>query len=656
MPALFADQAALYLIYQIEALFCLIVTAVLWYQNRRHYPATFLWFVNNLLQFSGFLLLASGSRIPQIFSVVTANIMMTGGTILLLAGLEQFAGKKGHHLQNIAVLAMLIPVQLYFTYLVPDLNARLLSFSFALAFIFTQTVWLIFFRIKQRRSAFVPCGVVLSAFLLINLANIAMNLLSFGPEGAPHFAHSGIATMLANMTLSTLFTFALVLLVNKRLQSDLEGELATHRRVERELRASEERFSKAFLTSPYAILVTRIESGSFIEVNEAFLEISAYSRGEIEGQSTASLGIWKNPADRELVINELLSGKSVRGRVMQFRRKDGNEITGLFSSQRINIAGEDCILSSIADISDTLQTEEDLRRHRQFLYDIIERSGTLICVKDREGRYDLVNSAWEKVTGISRGEALGRTDAELFGIEESAHFQQNDLRVINHGESVEIEEFLKIKGSDHYFISVKFPLRDKSGSVSGLCAMITDITERKQAEEKISYLASHDALTDLPGLRLAKERLGLALSLAQRQGGVIAIMFVDLDDFKGVNDQLGHDAGDFVLTQVAKRFLDCVRESDTVARIGGDEFLVILTGLASLDDAARIAQKLIDTIQKPYDYHGHEARIGLSIGIAEIRNGDEDLNDILIKADNAMYRIKKQGKNGYCFAPDLSTP
>lgn len=652
MPVNFADRETLYLIYQLETLVCLVVSAVLWYQNRRRYPSAFLWFVNYALQLSGIVLESFGTRLSPLLTVVTAHTMIIGGNIMLLAGLEMFAGKKVRRMQNLALISVFIPIHLYFSILSPDINALSINISFAVAFISAQGVWLVFYRVKKAREVYIPCGLIFAAYFLLHLSNIAAKLPFREINGLEIFTKVDFFVLIASMFLSMILSYTLVLLVNRSLRSELENELEAHRKVEHELRLSEEKFSKAFLTSPYAIIVVNLESGALIEANDAFLEISGYDRNEILGRSTTSLNFWEKQSERDKVAADLLAGVPVKGRVLRFRKKDGSLFTGLFSSQRISIAAENCILSSLADISANIQTEEELRSHRRFLYDIIELSGTLICVKDLDGRYDLVNRAWEKVTQISRGEALGRTDAELFDPEESASFRKSDLEVIATGKSVEIEEQLTVKGLDHHFISVKFPLRDKSDSVSGVCAMITEITERKIAEEKIRYLASHDALTDLPGLRLAKERLHLALSLARRNNSVIAVMFVDLDDFKNVNDRLGHDAGDFVLTQVARRLLECVRQSDTVARIGGDEFLVILNSLSALEDAGAIAQKLIDSIQKPFDYRGKQARIGLSIGIAQVQNDDQDLSDVLVKADKAMYRIKKEGKNGYCFAQD----
>jgi len=182
--------------------------------------------------------------------------------------------------------------------------------------------------------------------------------------------------------------------------------------------------------------------------------------------------------------------------------------------------------------------------------------------------------------------------------------------------------------------------------------MITEITERKKAEERILHMANHDLLTDLPSMRLAKDRLILSILRARRSGCRLAVMFIDLDGFKAVNDTMGHDAGDYVLKEIAGRLLSCVRESDTVARAGGDEFLIIADQIRVRDNAAQIADTIVRLVPQPVTYNGGQTLVGTSIGIALYPDDGEEMNQLIKEADKAMYRIKRQGKNGYCFASE----
>lgn len=177
-----------------------------------------------------------------------------------------------------------------------------------------------------------------------------------------------------------------------------------------------------------------------------------------------------------------------------------------------------------------------------------------------------------------------------------------------------------------------------------------DITDRKLAEEEIRHLATHDVLTDLPSLRLAMDRLTMALNQARRHQTLVAVMFIDLDGFKAVNDTLGHDAGDQVLREVAQRLLACARATDTVSRVGGDEFLLVATELRNAEDAAHIAEKILRSIGQPILCKEQPVVVGASIGIALFPTHNDNMDHLIKLADKAMYQVKNSGKNNFAFA------
>lgn len=211
-------------------------------------------------------------------------------------------------------------------------------------------------------------------------------------------------------------------------------------------------------------------------------------------------------------------------------------------------------------------------------------------------------------------------------------------------------------GSIRWISHICQPVYADQEAYLGVRGSNRDVTKRKLAEERIYHMATHDGLTDLPTLKLAMDRLSMALSEARRHRTMAAVMFIDLDGFKAVNDTLGHDAGDYVLKQVTQSLLASVRETDTVARVGGDEFLIIATGVHSPENTALIAEKILQLMSQPVIFNGRKTVVGTSIGIALYPDHGKDKDQLIKLADEAMYRIKNSGKNGYSFANLVKPP
>ena len=199
------------------------------------------------------------------------------------------------------------------------------------------------------------------------------------------------------------------------------------------------------------------------------------------------------------------------------------------------------------------------------------------------------------------------------------------------------------------------PLFDEGGRPRGAIGASLDITERKRAEEQIKSLAYHDALTGLPNRRLFQDRLSVAVAQAHRNGQRLAVLYLDLDRFKPVNDSLGHAAGDRLIQDVAERLRTCLREGDTVARLGGDEFTLLLPGVSQVVDAARVAEKVLDTLRVPFQIEGREIFATASIGISLYPEDGHDVETLVKNADAAMYRAKQQGRDNYqLYTPALN--
>jgi diguanylate cyclase (GGDEF)-like protein/PAS domain S-box-containing protein len=312
-----------------------------------------------------------------------------------------------------------------------------------------------------------------------------------------------------------------------------------------------------------------------------------------------------------------------------------------------------------ARIAAQLETSEKMYRY------LVDSSPDIIYTLNHEGKFTFVNDRAYQLLGLTREELLGKHYSILVhdDDQERARYVFNERRVDERA-SRNVELRLKCfngSGIDRTFnntlmtislnsIGMHVPDAEvKRHEFFGTYGVARDITERKRAEEVISYQAYHDILTDLPNRILFKDRLGLAVIQARRKKAELAVMFIDLDRFKLVNDTLGHVKGDDLLQQAAARLKDCLRRGDTLARQGGDEFTIVLPELRDRADARAVADKFLESLQRPFDLDGHEVHISASIGIAIYPTDGETIDELLRHADIAMYQVKAQGKNGHSF-------
>ncbi len=275
-----------------------------------------------------------------------------------------------------------------------------------------------------------------------------------------------------------------------------------------------------------------------------------------------------------------------------------------------------------------------------------------IIITDADAHILWSNPAFSQITGYSREEALGRTLRELLrsGHNDAAVYE-NLWQTIRAGQVWRGELVSKRRDDSLYDEELAItPVRDAHGAIQHFVTVQQDISARRATEEKIRQLAFFDALTELPNRRLLHDRLRQSLAGCGRNQRGGALLFIDLDNFKGLNDSLGHDMGDLLLIQVARRLVECVREGDTVARLGGDEFVVMLEDLSGNQDEAvhqaeAVGEKILATLNLPYFLDGHEQHSTPSIGITLFHDPREDIDDLLKRADLAMYQAKEAGRN-----------
>lgn len=315
--------------------------------------------------------------------------------------------------------------------------------------------------------------------------------------------------------------------------------------------------------------------------------------------------------------------------------------------QRLNnIAGRICVaLENALD-------QEQLR----LLGTALSSAGNGVFITDRRGRIRWVNASFTRLTGFAPEEAVGETPSILKSGKQDIAYYQSLWKTVLNGEVWSSETVERRRDGSLFTVQQTItPIRGEEGEITHFISILEDITAQKETEARIHRMAHFDALTDLPNRALFYDRLQQVLAQAKRGGHSSALMFLDLDRFKTVNDTLGHHVGDLLLQEVARRVRACVRESDTVARLGGDEFTVLLHEVVDRESAAIVARKIIAAFVEPFQLDGHELRSSTSIGISLYPLDADECEELVKCADSAMYEAKQQGRNNYRFF-DASSP
>lgn len=279
-------------------------------------------------------------------------------------------------------------------------------------------------------------------------------------------------------------------------------------------------------------------------------------------------------------------------------------------------------------------------------YSLFSHNSDLVLAFDLNGYITNINPAVEKTLGYTREELIKTHRQVLVAPEKREESWEQFLRVL-HGEPQDYENTLLHKNGHLIYIHARNIPIYKNGKIVGVYAIDADITEQKRHEERVWKLAHYDHLTQLPNRRLLIERLDIALETAQKNQGKLAVMFLDLDRFKQINDSLGHNVGDDVLRIVAQRIGECVRNQDMVARFGGDEFVLLLSDIKHMDEVKTTADRLLSAIHECIKFEGYEFFLTASIGIAIFPASGTSSKSLLINADMSMYEAKRKGKNTY---------
>ena len=351
--------------------------------------------------------------------------------------------------------------------------------------------------------------------------------------------------------------------------------------------------------------------------------------------------------DREAVsraVREALSGAGEFELLHRMVLEDGTERT-VWETAEVVVGADgvpERMIGTVLDVTDREETARALRESEARLRTLIEGLPVALLMFDVEGRLLLAEGSGLESAGVDPDRLLGRSLVEL---QTGRDEVREDLKRVLAGETFACTRWL----GDLAFEMRYSPLRGGDGALTGGICVAVDVTERKRSEDRLSFLANYDPVTHLPNRFLFSDRLAHSMKSADRNRARVGLLFVDLDNFKTINDTLGHAEGDELLKQVAARLSSVVRATDTVSRLGGDEFTVIVENLARDEEAAGVAAKILEQSEHPYLLNGTEVYLTPSIGLAVYPRDGADVDTLVMNADAAMYRAKENGRNGFQF-------
>jgi diguanylate cyclase (GGDEF)-like protein/PAS domain S-box-containing protein len=430
-------------------------------------------------------------------------------------------------------------------------------------------------------------------------------------------------------------------------------DVTKRKQMEETLRNNEEKYRAMIETIQDGYFEVDL-TGTYTFVNDVICQHMRYSREELLGLGNRQFQDRANAKKAyHAFVNVYNTGIPVKAFEMEVIRKDGTkQISEVSISLIRDSRGQPVGFRGISrDICDRKEMEESLRQSEERYRSIIEQMEDGYFEVDLAGHFTFVNDAECRNLGYSRRELIGMNRKQYADEKNAVALFDLFNEVYKTGTPVKSYdlELIRKDGTKAFHAISASLIKGADGKPVGFRGIARDVSERKNQEEQIKYLATHDGLTELPNRLMFNQLLSHAVQGAKRYRKQFAVMFIDLDGFKVVNDTLGHDAGDRLLKEIAVRFKHTLRAVDVVARLGGDEFVVMMEDITAPEQAAVLAQRILDATGKPVRLVSGECRVTASIGVCVYPEAGEDEQTLMKNADAAMYRAKEEGKNNFRF-------
>jgi diguanylate cyclase (GGDEF)-like protein/PAS domain S-box-containing protein len=416
--------------------------------------------------------------------------------------------------------------------------------------------------------------------------------------------------------------------------------------------SNEKRYYEALVQNSPMAIVSVDQRHHVISCNPAFERLFGYLQEEMVGKDLDDFVATPETHSEAIIYTQkVLKGENIHA-IARRRKKNGELIDVEIHGVPVNVENHPIgVLGLYQDITDQKIAQEALKQSEERFRAFFEFASIGLVIEDLEGKYLQVNDAFCKMVGYTREELIGKNYQEITHPDDlSVDIVQTNRLLQDKEEYYQVEKrYLHKQGNTIWVLLNVSLIKDSSGAPLLFTEQIQDITARKEMMEKLEYLANHDALTGLPNRILYFDRLEHAVQKARRDQQSVAVMFLDLDYFKHINDIYGHDVGDHLLQIVAQRLQSVLRESDTVARFGGDEFAFLLENTNQEPDLRGVIEKIFTALHQPVKVNDHTFDVTPSMGISLYPQDGEEGKTLFMKADMAMYRAKEGGRDQYVF-------